>query len=182
MAIYFLEDTVTHAIKVGYSSEPERRVTEHQTSSSSPLALLGAIPGNLQDERALHAIMDSRFPRITGEWFEGSDALYRYVRLVLASQHSLLGFFEQSRVIEPHLCFTTSLAVGFAISIYWGELFRPGVRRYQVMRWDDGPGRGHAFWSWYLWEMPQWYESPAKAAAIFVQAWLAWVERGGDPN
>ena len=82
--------------------------------------------------------------------------------------------FRDEAVIEPELCFITSVAVGFPVSIYWKLSPR---RRYQVMRWDDGPGPGKEFWDWYLWERRQFHPTPARAAAAFVAGHAEWAAR-----
>jgi hypothetical protein len=70
--MYFTQDTVTKAIKIGYSKDPKKRRSGLQTASQNPLILLGEIHGGLEDERQYH----DKFAQycIQGEWFK-SDIL-----------------------------------------------------------------------------------------------------------
>jgi hypothetical protein len=67
--IYFLKDTVTQAIKIGYSKKPRQRVADLQTGNPSKLILLGTVTGTEADEGEYHV----RFAqlRLEGEWFKG---------------------------------------------------------------------------------------------------------------
>jgi hypothetical protein len=67
--IYFTQDTLTKAIKIGYSKNPKKRRSGLQTASQNPLILLGEIHGGLEDERWYH----DKFAQycIQGEWFKG---------------------------------------------------------------------------------------------------------------
>jgi hypothetical protein len=85
-------------------------------------------------------------------------------------------FFRLHRVAYLELCFLTSAAVGFPVSIFWvgpAGPGRPGTE-YQVMPWDD-EGPGVEFWDWYAAERPQLFATPEAAAAAFV---LEWRRRG----
>jgi hypothetical protein len=98
----------------------------------------------------------------------------------------LLEFFQAQRVQHPELCYITSMAVGHPVSVYTGgspdrrfaaesrAFFGFEERAYQVMCWDDSPGPGKAFWSWYLGERPQWYSSPEAACAAYVAGYAEW--------
>jgi hypothetical protein len=96
----------------------------------------------------------------------------------------LVDRFRSQRVCYPELCAITSLAVGFACSIYWFGWDGPGKRgtRYQVMRWDEGPGPGLTFWRWYLWEKPQFHPTPAMAALRFIAWHRAWLRDPQEPT
>jgi hypothetical protein len=67
--IYFMQDTLTKAIKIGYSKNPKKRRSGLQTATPNQLVLLGEIHGGLEHETAYH----ERFAdfRIHGEWFKG---------------------------------------------------------------------------------------------------------------
>jgi hypothetical protein len=67
--IYFVLNTVTREIKIGYSKSPKNRLAELKTATSHELVKLGEIPGGLEHEAELHA----RFAkyRVRGEWFTG---------------------------------------------------------------------------------------------------------------
>ena len=63
--VYFVSNG--REMKIGFSANPATRLKELQTASSSPLLFLGAIPGDLATEKALHRRY-ARF-RAHGEWF-----------------------------------------------------------------------------------------------------------------
>jgi hypothetical protein len=88
--------------------------------------------------------------------------------------------FVRAGVICPELCYLVSAAVGFPVSIYWasGSLLGLPKEQYQVMRWDESPGAGKAFWDWYLANRKQFYPTPEAASVAFVQAWLEWDRKG----
>jgi hypothetical protein len=67
--IYFIKDSFTLAIKIGYSAKPANRLETLQASNPYPLILLGTIQGGLEHERAYH----QRFAtcQINREWFKG---------------------------------------------------------------------------------------------------------------
>lgn len=66
--VYFIQDTATTAVKVGFClHKPEKRLAALQTGNSNPLRLLGHVPGSNAHEGHLHRRF-SRF-RIQGEWF-----------------------------------------------------------------------------------------------------------------
>ena len=68
--IYFIKDTVSQEIKIGYSKRsPEQRLRDLQTGNPHKLLLLGSISGRRDDEGCFH----SRFAKhqLEGEWFNG---------------------------------------------------------------------------------------------------------------
>ncbi len=67
--IYFIKDTVSQAIKIGYSKSPKKRVGGLQTGNPHKLVLLGIVAGTEAEETAFHV----RFAqyRMEGEWFKG---------------------------------------------------------------------------------------------------------------
>jgi hypothetical protein len=67
--IYFIKDTGTQAIKIGYSAKPPRRVGDLQTGNPHKLVLLGTVGGKKADEEALH-VKFAQY-RLEGEWFRG---------------------------------------------------------------------------------------------------------------
>ncbi len=71
--VYFIQDTHTGNIKIGYAADPQARLATLQTGCPSTLILLGSIPGGLEGERALH----SRFRkhRVRGEWYRPDPAI-----------------------------------------------------------------------------------------------------------
>jgi hypothetical protein len=73
-----------------------------------------------------------------------------------------LEFLRRNGVIYPELCYLASRAVGHLVSVYHADatgetavaFFGFEGPAYQVMRWDESPGRGRAFWDWHLRDRP----------------------------
>lgn len=65
--IYFIRDTGTGHIKIGFSDTPWARLSQIQTHCPSPVEMLGVIEGDRTRESAIHAVF-SDLPR-RGEWF-----------------------------------------------------------------------------------------------------------------
>jgi hypothetical protein len=61
--IYFIENPVNRAVKVGYSASPERRLRQLQKQTRDPLRLLHAHSGPIQLEHEIHKRL--RGPMIT---------------------------------------------------------------------------------------------------------------------
>lgn len=66
--IYFIQDTVTRAIKIGYSTNPQKRLKDLQNSNQNKLVLLYAMHGELEHEAELLQRFD-KF-KMQGEWFK----------------------------------------------------------------------------------------------------------------
>jgi hypothetical protein len=79
--IYFIQNTVALAIKIGYSVKPDVRLADLQTASPHKLTLLGTISGTKDHESWLH----KRFAKykLEGEWFDG--AILEEVRTIIAT-------------------------------------------------------------------------------------------------
>lgn len=75
--VYFVESGVGGPVKIGWSQDVERRVTELQTANAMPLRLLGKIPGRMCDEGRLH----ERFAhlRMEAEWFQNSSEILEFL-------------------------------------------------------------------------------------------------------
>jgi hypothetical protein len=67
--IYFIRDTGTGAIKIGYSKNPGKRLTGLQTATASKLEMIGTMQGGLEHE----AEFQDRFEKyhLQGEWYKG---------------------------------------------------------------------------------------------------------------
>lgn len=87
-----------------------------------------------------------------------------------------LEFFESLNGFNPELCFVTSAAVGFLVSVFWEGPKGPGHAgtSYCVARWPESPGPGADFFGAYAQSTPQYHLSPEAACAAFVRAWLPW--------
>src|SRR5262245_6686984 len=70
--IYFIQDTVTRAIKIGYSTYPQKRLRHLQNSNQNKLVLLHAMHGELEHEAELLERFNTF--QLEGEWFRGEIA------------------------------------------------------------------------------------------------------------
>jgi hypothetical protein len=75
--VYFIQAGEDGPIKIGWSSDVEKRIAQLQTANAHKLILLGTIPGSLQDESAIHAMFDHL--RLEAEWFRDSPEIRLYV-------------------------------------------------------------------------------------------------------
>lgn len=66
-SVYFIEDSASGHIKIGYSTNIAGRLKELQGASAARLKLLCSIPGTRETERFFHRTFSSS--RIRGEWF-----------------------------------------------------------------------------------------------------------------
>lgn len=69
--VYFIE--CGGRVKIGYSTNPKRRLATIQTSAPFPCTILATLVGTKDDEQRLHAAFGAL--RRTGEWFERSGDL-----------------------------------------------------------------------------------------------------------
>lgn len=74
--IYVIGTPASTRVKVGFSADPQRRLTEIQRMSPVPLAILATWPGGQPMETELHRAMSDYHSY--GEWFDfgiGVDAV-----------------------------------------------------------------------------------------------------------
>jgi hypothetical protein len=64
--------------KIGWAVQPWLRLVELQTGCPYELRPIGAVPGELRDERAFHRYL--RDTRLRGEWFLPSEKLVRLIK------------------------------------------------------------------------------------------------------
>ena len=67
--IYFVKDTVTQAIKIGYSKKPKDRLSGLQTGNPHKLVILGTVAGTANEEASFHGKFVQH--RLEGESFKG---------------------------------------------------------------------------------------------------------------
>ena len=79
MSIYFIQEELTRNIKIGYSSDEISRKLNLQTSNSSHLKILTAIPGDKATESKLH--QEYIDLNIHGEWFNPGERLLKDIKL-----------------------------------------------------------------------------------------------------
>jgi Meiotically Up-regulated Gene 113 (MUG113) protein len=70
-AVYCVGPSDARRIKIGWASEPLRRVRTLQCGSADDLVIHGFLPGSRSLERGLHDAFADR--RLRGEWFDNSD-------------------------------------------------------------------------------------------------------------
>lgn len=75
--IYFIQEEASGAIKIGYSGNPDRRLSILQTGHVGKLGLLAVMGGTVDDEQALHGRFSSCHLR--GEWFHPSPDLTDFI-------------------------------------------------------------------------------------------------------
>jgi hypothetical protein len=92
--VYFIGSVHTDLVKIGFSDNPESRLTGLQTGCPVPLEILAKLRGRQSMERALHAAFADE--RRHGEWFYQTPRL-RY--LVMLCQ-SGLGDVAVDRLVE----------------------------------------------------------------------------------
>lgn len=76
--VYFIQDAVHGGkIKIGFSTNPARRVESIQSVNPNMMKVLGTLPGSERMERELH----KRFKRLRrhGEWFAPEEELLTYI-------------------------------------------------------------------------------------------------------
>jgi len=75
--VYFIQQGHSGPVKIGYSSNPRKRIQELQTGSAERLYLLGSIEGDKTKENTLQNYF--RKDKMQGEWFKPSDSLMDYI-------------------------------------------------------------------------------------------------------
>jgi hypothetical protein len=75
--VYFIQDTASLAIKIGFTTNINKRRSALQISHAAPLKLLGMLPGSQVDELRLHEQFATL--RLTGEWFRPERELLDFI-------------------------------------------------------------------------------------------------------
>ena len=75
--IYFIQNTETKHIKIGYSDNIRSRLSDLQTSSPHELSILTICEGGIEVEKELHDKFNNYYVR--GEWFNPSEELISYI-------------------------------------------------------------------------------------------------------
>lgn len=76
--IYFIQGEYGGAIKIGYSTDPGKRLKELQTGHPDTLIVLLMIPGSEATERALHRRFN--ISRLKGKWFRPDDHVIEAIK------------------------------------------------------------------------------------------------------
>lgn len=78
--VYFIANHEDGTVKIGYSDDPQRRLSDLQMGNHSRLEILATVPGGQDVEQMLHErFADSR---IDGEWFDLSGNLREFIQRV----------------------------------------------------------------------------------------------------
>lgn len=80
--VYFLQSGQDGPIKIGYTTDIQKRIKALQTAHPFPLKLLLVINGNVDDESKLHKKFNSL--RFCGEWFSPDEKLLQYIEKLKA--------------------------------------------------------------------------------------------------
>lgn len=73
MSVYFIRRAGSNLVKVGWSSDPVRRLSSLRTAVPEPLHLLATRPGGPEEERRIHHLCSEH--RVGGEWFRMCERL-----------------------------------------------------------------------------------------------------------
>jgi hypothetical protein len=95
--IYFAKDTVTQAIKIGFSKRPKDRVGSLQTGNPSKLILLGTISGTANDETAYHCKFATY--KLEGEWFRG-EIIEEVLEIIASHKQNRLAMRRRTVIEE----------------------------------------------------------------------------------
>jgi len=74
-------------VKIGYSTNPHKRMAALKTSNPLELVMLLVIEGKETDEKTLHKRFEDH--KHHGEWFMYSDEIREYVQSMQNTQHDL---------------------------------------------------------------------------------------------
>jgi hypothetical protein len=88
MYVYFVQAGESGPIKIGFSTDPDRRIKTLRTAMSEELIVLKVVKGSRQLEKTLH----DQFSEINrrGEWYEPTTELLEFVSGLEASDASAL--------------------------------------------------------------------------------------------
>jgi len=78
--IYFIRDSASGRVKIGYTENPWKRLSELQVASPSDLDLLAACEGDRVSEADLHQRFSAS--RVRGEWFLPTQDLMAHVATI----------------------------------------------------------------------------------------------------
>ena len=85
MSVYFLYAKKARRIKIGYSKNPQKRISGLQTASPEKLIQLAVLNGKRELEQAIH--LRFGYLRENGEWFRATDELFEWIHEVRRKKH-----------------------------------------------------------------------------------------------
>lgn len=71
--VYLIQASESKNLKIGFSSNPDRRIKKLQTGNKEKLSMIGLIRGGAKTEKMLHKMFASYRER--GEWFRNSEEI-----------------------------------------------------------------------------------------------------------
>jgi len=77
--VYAIENAVGF-VKIGWSTDPKRRLSKINSDTSSPCKLLGYVEGTLEQETALHRMLQSEVEH--REWFRRGPLLDHFISML----------------------------------------------------------------------------------------------------
>jgi len=75
--VYYIQEEMDGNIKIGWSDDPIKRLTQHQTSNSRELRMLVYVKGSQEYEKEIHRKFQSS--KTTGEWFKPDKRLLVHI-------------------------------------------------------------------------------------------------------
>ena len=75
--VYYIQEELDGNIKIGWSDDPIKRLSQHQTSNSRELRMLVYVKGSLEYEREIHRKFQNS--KTTGEWFKPDKRLLVHI-------------------------------------------------------------------------------------------------------
>ncbi|MCH2405815.1 MAG: GIY-YIG nuclease family protein, partial [Nitrosopumilus sp.] len=75
--VYYIQEEMDGNIKIGWSDDPIKRLTQHQTSNSRELRMLVYVKGSQEYEREIHRKFQTS--KTTGEWFKPDKRLLVHI-------------------------------------------------------------------------------------------------------
>jgi len=84
--LYFVEAIGLGQIKIGFSPEPEKLVSELLSNSPCELRLLGKIPGDEEELKEIHSVLEDM--HFKGEWFFSTNKVRELLKKKLNVQQS----------------------------------------------------------------------------------------------
>ena len=75
--VYYIQEELDGNIKIGWSDDPIKRLSQHQTSNSRELRMLVYVKGSQEDEREIHSKFQNS--KTQGEWFKPDKRLLVHI-------------------------------------------------------------------------------------------------------
>lgn len=100
MTVYFAQTRIdTSSVKIGYTSDLEKRRRNLSVSSPGGVSILASIPGSRETEEYLHEKFGT--DHIEGEWFRYSEEIRDFIRDI---QNGKLGLipFKDAAIYKRH--------------------------------------------------------------------------------